>query len=244
MVDYQDPPSWAGQGFQTLDPRRRDFLSYFSSIDAEMLVPVEGIRRYRPQGIWYLPYSGSNPENQRTDPVRQTVGRCAEEERSLQIRDRGYKAIIIPSTPEETAWSEEDLPKSISDSFSRLMNSDFWRPEIPGLPKHRKKGIILVADSLFFSQAAQRRVKRTRLGTGILPIKRPPFRKKHHSHKYPCGAQKAHSLATESKRRSPGDDGHSGGNVSDQKVILPLIEEMKDKYAHLVFACIISGQRI
>lgn len=69
-------------------------------------------------------------------------------------------------------------------------------PDIQELPKHRKKGIILVADSTFLITCGSTRGKKDEQGRWHFSDESVAFTGKgHHSHKYPVG-HKVHSLRT------------------------------------------------
>jgi hypothetical protein len=110
-------------------------------------------------------------------------------------------------------------------------------PEIPDLSKHRRKGIILVADSTFLITSGSTKGWKDDSGKWLFPDESVSFfGKGHHSHKYPVG-HKAHGLRT--VNGVPLVNLVTPANVSDQAVILPLLDELTNRFPELPFACII-----
>jgi len=110
-------------------------------------------------------------------------------------------------------------------------------PEIKDLPKHRRKGIIIVADSTFLITAGSTRGAKDEQGQWHFNDPSVSFLgKRHHKHKYPVG-HKAHSLRTISG--VPLVTLISPANESDQDFIIPLIEELMARYPYLRVAYII-----
>jgi len=91
-------------------------------------------------------------------------------------------------------------------------------PNIPELPKHRKKGIILVADSTFLITCFSTRGKKNNQGRWQFTDDSVAFTGKgHHAHKYPV-VHKAHSVRT--VNGVPMATLVTAANVSDQNAIL------------------------
>lgn len=105
------------------------------------------------------------------------------------------------------------------------------------LPKNRKKGIILVADSTFLITSGSTRGQKDEQGRWHFTDDSVAFSGKgHHKHKYAVG-HKAHSLRTISG--VPLITLLSPANMSDQDFILVLIEELIDSYPNLKFSYVI-----
>jgi hypothetical protein len=110
-------------------------------------------------------------------------------------------------------------------------------PEIKDLPKNRKRGIIIVADSTFLITAGSTRGTKDEQGEWHFNDPTVAFLgKRHHKHKYPVG-HKAHSLRTISG--VPLVTLISPANESDQDFIIVLIEELIARYPYLRVSYII-----
>jgi hypothetical protein len=110
-------------------------------------------------------------------------------------------------------------------------------PEIKELPKNRKKGIILVADSTFLIASGSTRGFKDENGQWHFNDTSVAFSGKgHNKHKYPVG-HKAHSLGA--VNGIPLVTLLSPANESDQAFILVLIEELIARYPFLRFSYII-----
>lgn len=238
MVDYQIPLPGLARDFKHLTREERDFLSYFSSIDTETLIPVEKV------------YAGIGPKGYGIFLVLARILKIKERilsDRQLADalrRNDLYRFVTGDVRPAHNTFNtlrKRLGAKGFAEIHKRFVlkahDLGLLEPEIPGLPKHRKKGIILVADSTFLLTSGSTTGQKDEAGNWNFADKTAAFSgKKHHSHKYPVG-HKAHSLAT--INGVPLVTMVTPANVSDQKVILPLIEEMKDRYARLVFSYII-----
>jgi len=110
-------------------------------------------------------------------------------------------------------------------------------PEIRDLPKNRKPGIILVADSTFLITSGSTKGKKDEAGNWRFPDESVAFfGKGHHGHKYPVG-HKAHTLITISG--VPLVTIITPASESDQNIIIPLIEALIARYPALEFAYVI-----
>jgi hypothetical protein len=110
-------------------------------------------------------------------------------------------------------------------------------PEIKELPRNRKQGIILVADSTFLITSGSTRGHKDNLGQWHFNDESVAFTGKgHHKHKYPVG-HKAHSLAT--VNGLPLVTIVSPANESDQAFIIDLIIALIGRYPFLQFSYII-----
>ena len=121
--------------------------------------------------------------------------------------------------------------------MSKAHSLGLLNPEVKQLPKNRKKGIILVADSTFLITSGSTRGEKDQQGNWHFTDGSVAFSGKgHHKHKYAVG-HKAHSLRT--INGVPLISLLTPANVSDQDIILVLIEELVDRYPNLDFAYII-----
>ncbi len=109
-------------------------------------------------------------------------------------------------------------------------------PKIKELPRKRKKGIIIVADSTFLITSDSTKGEKDEQGQGHFSDESVAFTGKgHHKHKYTLG-HKAHSLRTISG--VPLINLLSPANEQDQSFILVLIEELVARYPELEFSYI------
>jgi hypothetical protein len=109
--------------------------------------------------------------------------------------------------------------------------------EIKSLPRNRKKGIIVIADSTFLITSGSTKGKKDEQGHWHFHDESVSFTGKgHHKHKYPVG-HKAHTLRTISG--VPLVTLLAPAHESDQAFIFPLIEELLDRYQDLSFSYLI-----
>lgn len=237
-MDYQIPLPGLARAFDQLTREEYTFLQYFAAIDTELLMPAERI------------YAGVGPKG---------YGRFLVVARMLKIKER-----ILSDRQLAESLRRNDLHRFVTGDIQpahttfntlrkRLGTKGFEQihrgfvlkahemgllaPEIPGLPKHRRKGIILVADSTFLLTSGSTRGARDEGGSWTFADDTVAFAgKRHHRHKYPVG-HKAHTLAT--VNGIPMATIITSANVSDQTVMLNLLEEVEARYPGLVFAYII-----
>ena len=78
---------------------------------------------------------------------------------------------------------------------SQAHRSGLLNPRIVSLPKTRRPGIILVADSTFIKTVASTQGEKDEAGDWLFSDPTAAFGRPHHKHKYPVGHM-SHSLAT------------------------------------------------
>jgi len=109
-------------------------------------------------------------------------------------------------------------------------------PAINGLPKNRREGIILIADSTFLKTAASTKGIKTDDGTWLFKDESIAFGRPHHKHKYPVG-HRAHTLMT--LNGIPLVSLLGKASESDKEFIFPLLDELIERYPYLKFSYLI-----
>ncbi|MEA1970806.1 MAG: transposase [Thermodesulfobacteriota bacterium] len=238
MVDFQIPLPGLARGFNDLTKEEREFVEYFSIIDSNSISPVVDC------------YAGIGPQGYGTALVLARIVKV--KERILSDRQLAkvlkqndlYRFVTYDAQPSHNTFNT--LRKRLGTKgfveihkrfVSKAQKLELLDPEIIELPKNRKKGIILVADSTFLITAGSTRGQKDEQGKWHFNDESVAFSGKgHHSHKYPVG-HKVHSLRTISG--IPLVTLLTPANESDQAVIMLLIEELVSRYPCLKFAYII-----
>ena len=238
MVDFQIPLPGLARDFNHLTQQEKDFIAYFSTIDMESIEPVIDC------------YAGIGPKGYNIFLVLARIIKI--KERILSDRQLAdvlkkndlYRFVTKDIQPAHNTFNtlRKRLGlKGFTDIHKRFVlkahSLGLLEPEIPELPKHRKKGIILVADSTFLITSGSTKGQKDDQGNWHFPDVSVAFSGKgHHSHKYPVG-HKAHSLGTISG--IPLVTIITPASESDQNVIMFLIDELMARYLFLEFAYII-----
>jgi len=238
MVNFQIPLPGLARDFNRLTQQEEDFIAYFSAIDMDSISPVVDC------------YAGIGPKGYNVFLILARI---------IKIKER-----ILSDRQLADALKKNDLYRFVTKDIQpahntfntlreRLKLAGFTEIhkrfvlkahalglldlEIRELPKHRKQGIILVADSTFLITSGSTKGHKDDQGKWRFTDESVAFSGKgHHSHKYPVG-HKAHSLRTVSG--VPLVTIITPASVSDQAAILPLLDELKSRFPHLLFAYII-----
>jgi hypothetical protein len=238
MVNFQLPLPGLARDFNNLTEQELEFIEYFSTIDLNCISPVTDC------------YAGMGPKGYGTSLILA---------RMIKIKER-----ILSDRQLAKALKQNDLYRFVTrdiqpshNTFNtlrrRLGPSGFIEihkrfvikahklglldPEIKELPRNRKKGIILVADSTFLITSGSTRGHKDNKGQWHFNDESVSFTGKgHHKHKYPVG-HKAHSLAT--VNGVPLVTIVSPANESDQAFIIDLIVALIGRYPFLQFSYII-----
>jgi hypothetical protein len=109
-------------------------------------------------------------------------------------------------------------------------------PEFQLLPKNRRKGIILVADSTFIVAKCSTKGTKQEDGQWLFSDPSVSFGRTHHKYRYAVG-HKAHTLM--SLTGIPMVSIITSAEVSDQNVIFDLLDELFKRYPGLTFAYLI-----
>jgi hypothetical protein len=238
MVNFQVPLPGLARRFGDLTAEEKDFLAYFSTIDTHCITPVVNC------------YAGIGPKGYGTSLILARIIKV--KERILSDRQLSkvlkqndlYRFVTQDIQPSHNTFNS--LRKRIGikgfvQIHTRFVNKahslGLLDLDIKALPKNRKKGIILVADSTFLITSGSTRGQKDEQGRWHFTDDSVAFSGKgHHKHKYAVG-HKAHSLRTISG--VPLITLLSPANMSDQDFILVLIEELIDSYPNLKFSYVI-----
>ena len=238
MVDFQIPLPGLARDFDGLTPQEQNFIAYFSNIDMECISPVMAC------------YAGVGPKGYDVSLMLARIIKI--KERILSDRQLAdalkkndlYRFVtrgIQPSHNTFNTLRRRLSVKGFSDIHKRFVlkahSLGLLNPDILTLPKHRKEGIILVADSTFLITCGKTKGNKDEQGVWHFQDESVAFSGKgHHRHKFPVG-HKAHSLKTISG--VPMVSIVTPASVSDQNVIIPLLEELTARYLNLTFSYVI-----
>ena len=237
MVNFQVPLPGLARDFNILTQQEKDFIAYFSAIDVESILPIVDC------------YAGIGPKGYsvylilaRIIKVKERILSDRQLADALKKNDL-YRFVTNDIQPAHNTFNtlrKRLGPKGFIEIHKRFVlkahSLGLLEPEIPVLPKHRKKGIILVADSTFITCGSTKGEKDEQ-GKWHFKDESVAFSGKgHHSHKYPVG-HKAHSLRTTGG--IPLVTIITAASVSDEKAILLLLDELKNRYPDLTFSYII-----
>lgn len=238
MVHFQIPLPGIARDFHDLTHQERQFIAYFSTIDLDCITPVVDC------------YAGIGPKGYGTALILARIIKI--KERILSDRQLAhvlkkndlYRFVTQNTQPSHNTFNTLRRrlgPKGFIEIHKRFVKKahglGLLDPEIKELPKNKKQGIILVADSTFLITAGSTRGEKDENGKWHFRDPSVAFSGKgHHKHKYPVG-HKAHSLRTISG--VPLVTLISPANVSDQDFIVPLIEELVARYPYLQVSYII-----
>ena len=238
MVDFQVPLPGLSRDFNQLTPQEKEFVAYFSTIDMDSISPaVECYAGIGPKGYnVFLILARIIKIKERILSDRQLAA-------TLKKNDL-YRFVTKDIQPAHNTFNtlrKRLGPEGFIEVHKRFVlkahSLGLLEPEIPELPKHRKKGIILVADSTFLITSGSTKGQKDEQGKWRFTDESVAFSGKgHHRHKYPVG-HKAHSLRTISG--IPLVTLVTSANESDQTMIFPLLDELKDRYPTLTFSYII-----
>lgn len=238
MVDLQIPLPGLARDFNTLTTEERDFIHYFSTIDNNCIAPVmECYAGIGPKGY------GSSLILARMIKVKERILSDRQLAKVLRQHDL-YRFVTNNIQPSHTTFNtlrKRLGPSGFIEIHKRFVHkAHSWGLldiEISTLPKNRKPGIILVADSMFLITSGSTRGHKDEQGRWHFHDDTVSFfGKRHHRHKYPVG-HKTHSLRTISG--VPLVTLLSPAHESDQAFILPLVEELLGRYPELQFSYLI-----
>lgn len=238
MVDFQLLLPGLARDFNTLTEEEKEFIAYFATIDNDCISPVVDF------------YAGIGPKGYGTSLILARMIKV--KERILSDRQLAkvlkkndlYRFVTRDTQPSHNTFNT--LRRRLGPTGFIGIHKRFVRkahslglldPEIKELPKNRKRGIILVADSTFLITSGSTKGHKDENGQWHFNDPSVAFSGKgHHKHKYAVG-HKAHSLRTVSG--IPLVTLLSPANESDQAFILVLIAELIVRYPSLQFSYII-----
>ncbi len=237
-MNFQPPLPGLARDFNDLTQQEKDFIAYFSAIDMGSISPVVDC------------YAGIGPKGcgvflvlARIIKVKEHILSDRQLADALKKNDL-YRFVANDIQPAHNTFNtlrKRLGPEGFIEIHRRFVlkarSLGLLEPEIPDLPRHRRKGIILVADSTFLITCVSTRGERDEQGKWHFKDESVAFTGKgHHSHKYPVG-HKAHSLRTIGG--IPLVTTITAASVYDEKVLLILLDELKNRYPHLTFSYII-----
>jgi len=238
MVHFQIPLPGLARDFNDLTVQEREFIDYFSTINLDCISPVVDC------------YAGVGPKGYgaalilaRIIKVKERILSDRQLADALKKNDL-YRFITRNTQPSHNTFNTLRRrlgPQGFIEIHKRFVKKahslGLLDLEIKELPKNRKPGIILVADSTFLITAGSTRGEKNEQGKWHFNDPTVAFSGKgHHKHKYPVG-HKVHSLHTISG--VPLVTLISPANESDQDFIIALIEELVTRYPDLRLSYII-----
>jgi hypothetical protein len=235
MPNLQVPLPGLARTFDNLTQQEKDFIEYFSIMDDECFLPV--IKQY--SGIGPKGYNASLIIA-RILKVKERILSDRQLAKVLKQNDL-YRFVTQDAQPSHNTFNTLRRRLGIKGFIeihkgfvNRAQSIGLLDPDIKELPKNRKKGIIIVADSTFLVTSGATRGKRDEHGNWQFKDASVAFfGKGHHRHKYPVG-HKAHSLRTITG--VPLVTIISPANESDQAYIFTLVEELFARYPEFEFA--------
>jgi hypothetical protein len=238
MIDFQPPLPGLARHLHSLTKEGKTFIEYFAVIDSGCISPIiESYAGIGPRGY------GTALILARLVKVKERILSDRQLAKVLKQHDL-YRFVTYDAQPAHNTFNTLRRrlgTKGFVEIHKRFVNKahslGLLEPEIQQLPKNRKKGIILVADSTFLITAGATRGQKDEQGKWHFNDDSVAFSGKgHHRYKYSVG-HKAHSLRTISG--VPLVTLLSPANESDQAFILPLVEELVSRHPSLRFSYII-----
>lgn len=238
MVDIQIPLPGLARNFNNLTQEEKNFIDYFSMIDTACISSVvNGYAGIGPKGY------GTSLVLSRIIKIKERILSDRQLAKALKQNDlyRFATQDIQPSHNTFNTMRRRLGHKGFIEIHKRFVHKAYrlglLNPEINELPKNRKKGIIIVADSTFLITSGSTKGQKDEQDKWHFTDESVGFSGKgHHKHKYPVG-HKAHSLGT--INGVPLVTIISSANESDQAYILTLVEEIVSRYPNLQFSYII-----
>jgi len=239
MTTYQLPMSFA-RPFSDLTAAEKDFFNYFSKIDTACIEKVFDLKSsFGPKGF------GTSLILSRILKIRERISSDRELALKLSKNDAYRFVTRFPHHRSPSHNTFNTLRERLGVEGFVAIHVNFvlkahelgiLDPEITGLPKHRRKGIILIADSTFLLTSGSTKGVRTDEGRWLFKDNSAAFGRPHHKHKYPVG-HKVHSLMT--LNGIPLVSIVDSANGYDQDYIIALLEMLYERFPRLTFAYII-----
>lgn len=214
-----------------LSPEERAFVDYFDRVPPRCLQLVEDLYRGRgPRGF------GASLLLARMLKVKEGIvsdrelcerlGRI----RLYQVACR-LKRDAIPSPSTFSEFRDRLAPAGYRSIHNRWIEAadalGLLDPAIPGLPKNRRPGIILIADSTFLITAGSTTGEKQADGTWKFTDPTACFGRRHPHHRYAVG-HRAHTLTTVTG--IPLVSRVVGANEADVSELPALVAELADRY--------------
>jgi len=241
MVDYQLKLKPFSYSYADLTDMEHDFINYFSSINRSSISSV--IDRY---------YHTRGPTGYGDSLFLSRILKIKElffSDRILSdklAKNEIYRFVCLMdknTTPAHNTYNT--LRKSLGAQGFSEIHKNFVKdanrlglinPNLPELPKNRKKGIILIADSTFIRAYGSTKGEKQPDGTWLFKDNSLAFGRRHHKYRYPVG-HKAHSLMTVTG--IPVVSHIAACNIHDQYYIIPLLDEFRNRFPNLNVAYVV-----
>ena len=238
MVTFQIPLPGLARTFDSLTGAEKQFIEYFSLIDAQCFAPVLSC------------YAGIGPKGYsaaliiaRIIKVKEQILSDRQLAKALKKNDL-YRFVTNDVQPSHNTFNTlrrrlgiKGFAQIHKGFVQRAHNLGLLDPPIKQLPRRRKKGIIVVADSTFLITSGSTKGEKDQHGHWRFSDDSVAFSgKAHHRYKYAVG-HKAHTLRTINgvplvTRLSP-------ANAHDQHFIFVLVEQLVSQYPDFEFSYII-----
>jgi len=241
MVKYQLLLRPFSYSYDDLTEPENDFIRYFQTINLQSISSV--VDEY---------YQGSGPKGYGSTLVLSRILKVKElffSDRVLAdklAKNEIYRFVCLMDknhTPAHNTYNT--LRKSLGVNGYIEIHMNFVRdanslglldPDLPELPKNRRKGIILIADSTFIYPDASTKGKKQPDGGWLFSDPSLAFGRPHHKYKYPIG-HKAQSLITITG--IPVVSFVVANNIHDQYYVIPLLDEFRQRFPDIKIAYII-----
>lgn len=240
-MNYQLSLKPFSSAYEDLSDPNNDFVNYFASIKRQHIQPVID-----------KAYVGIGPDGYGVSLVLSRILKVKEvffSDRILANRlaqNATYRAVCLMEkgqTPAHNTYTT--LRSRLGVEGCRQIHRNFvleahqlglLDPELSTLPKNRRNGIILIADSTFIVAYCSTKGVKQENGVWLFSDPTVAFGRPHHKYRYPVG-HKAHTLM--SLTGIPLISIVTSAEVQDQTVIFELLAELFKRYPDLTFAYII-----
>lgn len=241
MVNYQLPLEPFSYSYYDLTDKEHEFIAYFQLINLQSISKV--IDKF---------YHGPGPKGYGNSLVLSRILKVKElffSDRILSdklAKNEIYRFVCLMdknNTPSHNTYNT--LRKTIGTQGYIEIHKNFIRdahstglinPALHNLPKNRRKGIILIADSTFIRAYASTKGVKQPDGTWLFKDSSLKFGRPHHKHKYAVG-HRTHSLLTITG--IPMISIMAAANIHDQYYIIPLLDEFRQRFPDIKIAYII-----
>lgn len=240
-MDYQLSFQPFSSAYDDLNDSDNDFVNYFASINHRNITPIINER-----------YAGVGPSGYGVSLILTRILKVKEiffSDRVLAKKlasNATYRSVCLlekGKTPSHNTFNT--LRKRLGIEGFRHIHRRFvleahslglLNPDMPKLPKKRRKGIIVVGDSTFIRATCSTKGEKQEDGSWLFKDDSVSFGRPNHKYRYPVG-HKAHSLM--SVTGIPLVSILTAAEMSDQAVIIELVKELFRLYPELIFAYII-----
>ena len=240
MPEYQLRLGIFSKSYSDLTNNEREFITYFLRIKMDCISSViDSTYTTGPHGY------GSSLVLSRIIKIKERISTDRELSDKLKRSElyRFVSKLDDHKVPSHNTYNA--LRRRLGVEGYRQIHSNFVRqadslcllnPDISALPKNRREGIILIADSTFLKTTASTKGIKIDNGTWLFKDESIAFGRPHHKHKYPVG-HRAHTLMT--INGIPLVSLLGKASESDNQFIFPLLDALIERYPYLKFSYII-----